>query len=1200
MNSHDHTQGMTADDWATLDDVVVRYETAWRRGERPPLEQGLPAAAGARRTVLFELIRGELEVRLRAGEAARVEDYLQRFPEVGAAADEVLALLTHEHELRRRQEPHLGLEEYQRRFPEHSAGLTAHLQSAAGHTALLPKPAAAPPRSPSPAIGSVADLSGVLADGRLLEATQASEAESLQKGSADPRALAKELVQRGWLTPWQVNQLFLRRAGELRLGPYLLLDRLGEGGMGTVYKARHSVMRRLVALKVIRRDRLAGRDSVRRFYREVRAVARLAHPNIVLAYDAAEVDGTHILVMEYVDGSDLARLVRRQGALPVAQACDYVRQAALGLQHAHEQGLVHRDVKPANLLLAQAGGGAGMVKVLDLGLARLQLAAGEQTGGELTAEGSVMGTPDYMAPEQGQQSHDVDIRADVYSLGCTLYFLLTGQVPFPGGTLAQKLIRHYRDQPAPVEGVRPDVPAALGEVLRKLMAKRPEERYQVPAEAAAVLLPFCPAGAVPAAAPVSVTVPVSVVSAASAGPATETVTLPATAPARPGRVVTWVRQSPRRLAAVVGGVLLLAVVLVLLLRPRSGAGEDGDGPDGGSRWPVDNLRPVVAAGGQADWLPEGLVLVLGSHRGRHWGPVRAVAFSADGKLVASAGDDQFICVWQADTLEAYRVLKGHKGPVLCLAFAPDGRLLSGGQDRTVRLWDVARRKELRKLEGHTDPVACLAVSADGKRALSGGAGGVDFTVRLWDLGSGEQRQCFTEHKGPVSSVTFAADGRQAVSGSHDKTMRRWDLGTGKEVRRQEFLPRGVNSNGHMTLSGDGKWGVFDTASGAGWMEVEAAQQPRITGDGQSLGTLAVSTAGGRFAGAGGPRFTVYDLQSGALQRSFQPGEPLSSLAFSPDGCRLVSGTDGGLVQVWDIESGKEVVPRPGHTGAVYALDIAKDGRHVLTGGVDKAVRLWDLASSPPGQEVKRLDGHTAPVTTVVLLPDGKRVVSASQDNTVRSWDLKTGKEQWRTPVPRVVGVSADGRLVGTPIANAAIVLAAESGKQLQQVPVRFGTILSMAFSPDGRRWAALGDQPVLHVWTVKAEPALRDHPVGSAGFGAFSADSRFLLTGHQDGAVHLWDMEKSQGAQLRTFAGIVTQISSVAWAVDQKAVAASSSKGRVFVWETDSGKVLGEWQMPGAVHGVAFLPDGRHLLTANGNGTAYVLRLKSSPSAGSP
>jgi serine/threonine protein kinase len=335
------------------------------------------------------------------------------------------------------------------------------------------------------AVASTASLVDALRHYRLLEPVQLEEVvRSLQARFPDPKALARELIARGWLTPYQANMLLQGRGQELVLGAFVLLEKLGQGGMGQVYKARNWKLGRVVALKVIRKERLDSPTAVHRFRREVRAVAALSHPNIVLAYDADQVGGTHLLVMEYVQGSDLAKLVKKVGPLPVAQACDLIRQAALGLQHAHERGLVHRDIKPHNLLLTAGG---KLLKILDLGLARLDRPAADGDSSSMTQEGAVMGTPDYIAPEQALESHTVDIRADLYSLGCTFYHLLTGRVPFPGGTFLEKITRHQVEDPTPVEQLRPEVPPAVAQVVRTLMAKKPEDRYQTPAEVAAAL-----------------------------------------------------------------------------------------------------------------------------------------------------------------------------------------------------------------------------------------------------------------------------------------------------------------------------------------------------------------------------------------------------------------------------------------------------------------------------------------------------------------------------------------------------------------------------------------------------------------------------------------------------------------------------------------------------------------------------------------
>ncbi|HUT88652.1 MAG TPA: bifunctional serine/threonine-protein kinase/formylglycine-generating enzyme family protein [Thermoguttaceae bacterium] len=291
------------------------------------------------------------------------------------------------------------------------------------------------------------------------------------------QGLARELIQAGRLTKYQAAAVYQGKTKSLVFGEYTVLELIGQGGMGQVFKARHRTMQRIVALKVLPRRGMQSPSAVKRFEREVRAAARLMHPNIVTAYDAGEQEGIHYLVMEYVNGMDLAAILAEQGPLAVAQAIDYTAQAAKGLAYAHSEGIVHRDIKPGNLLVDEKG----TVKILDMGLARMA-SAGGRVGSEesesLTTSGQVMGTCDYMAPEQAEDTHRADHRADVYSLGCTLYRLLTARKPYEGDTMIKILLSH-REAPIPsLSAARPDVPASLDAVCQKMMAKTPEERYQ--------------------------------------------------------------------------------------------------------------------------------------------------------------------------------------------------------------------------------------------------------------------------------------------------------------------------------------------------------------------------------------------------------------------------------------------------------------------------------------------------------------------------------------------------------------------------------------------------------------------------------------------------------------------------------------------------------------------------------------------------
>jgi serine/threonine protein kinase len=499
---------------------------------------------------------------------------------------------------------------------------------------------------------------------------------------------------------------------------YEVLEEIGRGGMGIVYRARQVAANRILALKVIRKDRLTHPEAVRRFRREAQAAARLSHPNVVLVHDTDQSGDTHYLAMEYVEGITLQRLVEQHGYLPVAQACSYVRQVALALQEICEHALVHRDIKPANLMVTLSG---GLVKVLDMGVARLYQLRDSQEDlfSTLTQDGAMIGTPDYIAPEQLEDAHGADIRADLYSLGCTFHFLLAGDVPFPGGNLFQKLDKQRWAMPTPVDQLRSEVPAGVAAVVRKLLAKRPEERYQKPAELVAALDHLAENGYF---------------------------TLEPPAPT--------VRES-RRLTGHTDSVWTVAIA----------------------------AHGRLAVSGGKDRALRLWDMASGQHLrtcGDHAQEIRSVALSPDGRQAVTASGAT-LRLWDLDTGKELGRFTGHTATIRSVVFSRDGRrLLSGSEDRTVRLWDVASRREQRRFTGHAGDVTSVVFTPDCRRGLSGSR---DQTLRLWDLQSGKELQSFGGNRGLILSVALSLDGTQALSGNYDTTLHLWDVATGRELRR---------------------------------------------------------------------------------------------------------------------------------------------------------------------------------------------------------------------------------------------------------------------------------------------------------------------------------------------------------------------------------------------------------------------------------
>jgi tRNA A-37 threonylcarbamoyl transferase component Bud32 len=430
------------------------------------------------------------------GQRPAPQDFLGAVPESGRAA--LLAeLIRTELEWRCRHGEQPDAQEYRTRFPDHAGSIDAWLAEA---------------------LTAVQQLAGDTApdDPGTAAATQTFLPEAGRAAVAGPRVL----------------------------GEYELLDRLAAGGMGEVYRARHRQLDKLVALKVLPARALDSPERVARFRREMKAIGRLDHPNLVEAHDAGEQSGVVYLAMKLIDGVDLQALVRQRGPLPVGEACELVRQAAVGLQYLHEHGMVHRDVKPSNLMRTPQG----VVKVLDLGLARWR--AVEEGGEDLTAAGAVMGTPDYLAPEQ-VRSGAVDARADLYGLGGTLFYLLTTKAPFTHRQgMYEKFKAHEQEAAPDVRSLRPEVPAELAALVARLLAKEPQDRPSTAGEVAAALAPFAEPGS-------------AAVAASKGGPPT-----PAPRPARRPRVAALRAQLgpvgcslSATLAVVLVGVALTALVM---------------------------------------------------------------------------------------------------------------------------------------------------------------------------------------------------------------------------------------------------------------------------------------------------------------------------------------------------------------------------------------------------------------------------------------------------------------------------------------------------------------------------------------------------------------------------------------------------------------------------------------------------------------
>ena len=822
----------------------------------------------------------------------------------------------------------------------------------------------------------------------LLDAAQKEELPRLEANFPKPRDLAQELVRRGWLTVYQGNQLLQGHAAALVLGQYVLLEKIGEGGMGQVFKARQKNIDRLVALKVIRKECLDNPRVISRFQREIRAAGHLSHPNIVRAYDADQVNGAYFIAMEYIEGVDLARLVKTNGPLPVDQACDLIRQAALGLQHAHERGLVHRDIKPANLLVGHSAEKGrvssgknrrpdltkprskpapwGTVKILDLGLARWEDPVTGRASTHLTQMGSVMGTPDFLAPEQARNSHTCDIRADLYALGCTLYFLLAGRTPFVANSIAEKLIQHQVDEPEPIAQVRHavlvnfhlrrgttklarrllNVPEHVVAIVKKLMAKRPEDRYQTPEELSQALEASLERLANGEDAKPDDATECEIAAPVSSGSVVTIDHTPIihveTAPKSKGSFAKrrWIPYSTVGAAVLIG--LILAVVNGSHSKPQAGDEVANKPTDddwkalqqevrqektsadelrakllefkrqnpGRGREVATLLQQVASPFDVFDrskietkqwfaWMPDDLVAVLGMWRGFQGNRLNSsVAVSPDGKWIISGDGARAVRVWDtaAGSAIPWSIINPNWGRTAQVAVSPDARwLATASEDGAARLYELASQKLIHTLEKHPRGVSCVAFHPENALLATGGNDGM---VRLWNTATGALQTAIQTNTGKVTTLSFTPDGKHVLWGGDNQELN-W-----------------ANLAGHH------------------------------------------------------PNHWRYAFNAGTVKL----------LAFHPDGHTLVCGGGDGALRLctWDGQQVKVKASLDRHTRTVNDAAFAPDGVHFVTVSDDFQIILWDAATGA----IKKRWELRSPIHGVAFAPDSRHLVVANANGTL--------------------------------------------------------------------------------------------------------------------------------------------------------------------------------------------------------------------------
>lgn len=930
-------------------------------------------------------------------------------------------------------------------------------------------------------------------------------------------------------------------AGATIRGKYRILSMVGQGGMASVYKALHLGFHELRALKVLNRELAADARFVKRFKQEAFTTRKLQHPNVVRVEDIDETEeGQPFIVMEFIEGKNLHRLIEKHGAMKVGVACSIAKQIASALVFAHGLGVIHRDLKPDNIVLLAPAKGLGttaapMVKVLDFGIAQLKevRAEGNSRSSTLTQPGFILGTPDYMSPEQamGKRGDDLDARSDIYSLGIVMYQMLTGELPFRTTSTMEMLVAHLHEPPRPIRDIRPDleIPRSVADIVMQCLEKTREARPQT-AQALIQALETAEA--------------ISTQAALDQG------------------------SSSQLLDRGLDSVQLRQEDTVEAKEQLTGTAGKPEAKE------LDAAREH-----EADLAQE-----RETARAQECGTQaqkQKVALAEEDKQILAATDDlagpkATIMIAKADLREVLPTVP---------ATAKEKRPPSQENPTAV----AGPSFPLEKSSRHASRTVILAIASVAVVLI------VAFGFVLSKRHPAVPQPVVTTTAQPqpsIPSVTTSPTPVQDQATAEPNVVENTKpaLGSTKPTAAATPSPVTISQASLQPLSKDE---ILD------WLRGKLPSQ-RIVAQARERGIdFQVSyeiESELRRAGATEELVTILrelapppsSLKPGIVTLQGHTGDVVSAV-FSPDGQRILTASRDRTARVWSASSGQLLATLAGHTDVVWSAAFSGDGHHIVTGSWDNTARVWSATNWQP---LATLKGHTGPVKSAAFSPDGQRVVTASEDKTARVWNI-SGRQlailQGHTgPVSSAV-FSPDGRhIVTASIDKTARVWNAANGQPLATLQGHTGPVSSAVFSPDGKRIVTASGDKTARVWDAangQLLTTLEGHSkqVESA---MFSRDGQHIVTASYDHTARVWDA----GGGAITLKGHSEEVYSAVYSPDDRRVVTASHDGTARVWDAANGELLAvtpKGHMR-SVHSAVYSPDGQRIVTASEDNTARV------------